>query len=234
MINVLRQSLSRIFKSPSNVNDNVFDEHWDWDEGWSSKKENRDQWDFYTIYIFIKEQTLIDQIVRINKKYSIVTPYLHITLHYPFTIKDGFSEDDILRVLTHFLSEYDSPIFSIQDTLWLHKNRYKTGNIIALGIEQSGDFEKIRIGITNALHPYIIATAPYEKEPQYKTKARPHISIAYRLDYHAAKLLSDNLIKQQRDNTSNAIFATYPLTTITLGKKKTFFDFDFKEKSWKQ
>jgi hypothetical protein len=228
----LKKALLRIFNSFSKVN--AYDENWDWDESWSIKKEKHDQWDFYTIFIFIKEHTLIDQIVKINKKYSIATPYLHITVHYSFTIKDGFSEDDIFRILTQFLSEFDFPTFTIQDTLWLHKNRYANGNIIALGIDQSGDFEKIRIGLTKILHPYINATTPFEKEPQYKSKARPHISIAYKLNYHSAQLLSDELIINQKCYSSNLIFHSYPLTTITLRKGTMYFDFDFKEKRWKQ
>lgn len=234
MIKIFRDLFYRIFKSSSYINDNHHDENWGWDEGWSRKKENRHKWDFYTISILIKEKTLIDQIVRINKKYHIHTPYLHITVHYPFTIKDGFSEDDIFGVLTRVLSQYNSPTFSIHDILWLHENRNKNVNIIALGIDQSGDFEKIRIGLTETLFPYIIATAPEEKEPQYKTKARPHISIAYRLDYHSAELLSNELFKQQHGDITNSIFHQYPLTTISIGNRKTYFDFDFKEKRWKK
>ena len=113
---------------------------------------------FKPFYILIKDNSLIDEVIQANQKFSLLTPYLHITLHYPFTIKEGFSEEDVFRILTRFLSQFNAPTFSIQNTLWLHKNRYANGNIIALEIERSGEFEKIRIGLTNALHPYIVAT----------------------------------------------------------------------------
>lgn len=218
--------------------------YWDWDEYWLHKKrlhrkKNRGQWDFYTISIQINDKTITDQIYRSGKKYHIrsITPHSHITVHYPFTIKDGFKEDDLFRVSSRILSQYNALTFSINEILWLHKHRDYPGNIIAFGIDQSGDFEKIRIDLTNELNPYVFATASFEKDPGYKPKARPHISIAYGLDYSTAERLYSELTEQQR-GVNSTIFHQYPVQKISLrkqtGKHTTFFNFDFRIKDWKR